>query len=263
MRMVKDAFKVAIAARSPKILVIFAINMIANRIGSDFRIRRFSEVRVRLYGAIFYVSSWDGLLAVRPGNEPKVHAEIQAVAEGMSPGVFVDIGAHIGRYCFEFAKYFEKTIAFEPTSATFEHLQATWENNPSKDKISIQKAGISNSSGEAEFLISEDESQNSFVRDTTTRYLGSETVTLRTLDEELSAGEKAKLSLLLIDVEGAESKVLEGAKETLQSGSPTIVIELLDQAARDRCDRVLADLGYSGIQLDRSNWKYVRDIRNV
>lgn len=202
-------------------------------------------------------------MAIRPGNEPKVHAEIQTVAEGASPGIFVDIGAHIGRYCFEFAKYFEKTIAFEPTSATFKHLHATWENNPSKNKISIRKAALSNTSGEAEFLISKDESQNSVVRDAATRYVGSEVVSLRTLDEELSTDEKSGLSLLLIDVEGAEYKVLEGAKETLNSGSPTIVIELLDEAARNRCDKLLDQMGYCGTQLDRSNWKYVRDIRNV
>lgn len=57
MRMVKDAFKVAIAARSPKVLFIFAINMIANKTGREFRIRYFSEVRVQLYDATFYVSS--------------------------------------------------------------------------------------------------------------------------------------------------------------------------------------------------------------
>lgn len=263
MTMVKDAIKVAIASRSPKVLFIFAINMLANKTGSTFRIRNFSEVRVKLYDAVFCVSTWDALLAIRPGNEPKVNAALRKVAESEAPGLFVDVGAHIGRYCYEFAKHFEKTIAFEPTSATFKHLHATWTINPSKDKIQLRQVALSDTSGQADILISKDESQNSFVRDVEENYLGTEVVSLRTLDEELSVEEKSALSLLLIDVEGAEHKVLEGARETLEVGSPTIVIELLGDGARDRCNKILGEMGYHGTRLDCANWKYVRSMKNL
>lgn len=258
MQMLFDAITISRKARSPVIFAIFVLNLTLNQLGVKKRIRRFPKTRVDIHGVTFFVASWDSLLAIRPGNEPQVHTEIAQIASEPGNGVFVNVGAHIGRYCLEFGDKFAKTIAYEPTHTTFELLKEGWKLHPNREKIDLRCVGVSNEPGQATFLISAHESKNSIVQNESTVVHNTQEIELVTLDLDLSDEDKRNFRLLLIDVEGAEDLVLNGALKSLAVGSPTILIELLDQAAHNKCDPILTQLGYNGTQLDHSNWKYTR-----
>lgn len=256
MRSLIEAAYLSRVAGNAIVFFVFFINLLPRKLGSKFRIRRIPKLKMNIHGATYFVNTWDGLLVVRPSHEPAVHRVLKNEAEQTTGGLFVNVGAHIGRYCFEFAKYFDKTVAFEPTKSTFALLEEGWRLHPRKDSIFLMNKGLSDSCGSATLLVSQDESKNSIVASEDCPTEGYEAITLSTLDHDLPDAEKSQLRLLLVDVEGAEESVLRGADETLRTGSPVIVIELLNETVRARCDAFLTALGYSGKQLDRTNWEY-------
>ena len=75
---------------------------------------------------------------------------------------------------------------------------------------------------------------------------------VRRLDDLLD-GERRSVSFIKIDVEGHEVAVLEGARHTIATHKPNLLIEIegrfLDGPVQDVIDRVLA-LGYRGEFLD-------------
>ena len=70
---------------------------------------------------------------------------------------------------------------------------------------------------------------------------GGETVQMISLDSlQLS-----DVSVMKIDVEGAEDRVIEGARETIQSCKPTIIIEIIPGPNREATIKNLQNMGYT------------------
>lgn len=60
-----------------------------------------------------------------------------------------------------------------------------------------------------------------------------------------------RVDWLKIDVEGAEEKVLLGARRTLKRCRPTVIVEchlFLDKELSDKCERILWECGYNAIE---------------
>lgn len=162
--------------------------------------------------------------------------------------VFVDVGGHHGFYSI-LASYLTKgdIISFEIDEENLQHFRRNIELNDSD--ISLVPKAVSNSVGQEKFNM-EGTGLSSIGK-------GDEMVTTTTLDSEIDS----EIDLLKIDVEGAELKVLEGAKSVLEQYKPLIFIEV---HKKDRLDSFehnpkdvkdfLRDRGYNMIPFQKGKY---------
>jgi len=138
---------------------------------------------------------------------------------------FLDIGSFNGFYSIILSTNFRRIIAFEPEPTNF---IITWENinmNGLDDKISVFPIAISDTDGIIDLHIHYDPSCHSITKPSP---MGkSYKVISMTLDTFLHKHGilPYDIDLVKIDVEGAEVKVLEGAKGLLSFTDAIFVIE--------------------------------------
>lgn len=140
-------------------------------------------------------------------------------------GVFIDIGAHIGKYTVPIAKKLGnkgKVVAIEPDPDNFRALLQNIAVNNLYNVIPIQAACSSDNGETLLYKHPCDPSGNSIVHKSR-RSIVVQTKTLDTIVKELGVTD---VRLIKIDVEGAELDVLKGARNTLSKFDDlTIVIE--------------------------------------
>ena len=134
----------------------------------------------------------------------------------------IDIGAYRGRVLTEIMRVAPhgRHIAYEPLPYMHKYLV---DHFPSVD---VRLAAVSNEEGETSFIYVKNEPGRSGFREISyTKQPQIEKLTVRTetLDNNLPAGYVP--ALIKIDVEGAESLVLEGSIETITKYRPTIIFE--------------------------------------
>lgn len=143
------------------------------------------------------------------------------------PAGVIDVGAETGRWSEAVLHLLHpvRLLAIEPTPDSFKTLHDRLGAEPT---VKLENCAIGASSGTAELRIMSHAVFNSVlpVRDEI-RSIYSDvaerqtvTVEMRTLDDV--AAEMEDISILKIDVQGAESAVLDGGKETL--GRTTVVV---------------------------------------
>lgn len=137
--------------------------------------------------------------------------------------IMVDIGAHKGKILKMMiaANPSQKPLAFEPISELYRHLCKLY-----KDQAIIHNMALGNQSGKSSFI---------FVR-SNPAYSGlkarpydqkESTTTIEVQVEKLDnvIPKNTPISLIKIDVEGAELEVLKGALDLLQHQSPIVIFE--------------------------------------
>jgi FkbM family methyltransferase len=143
--------------------------------------------------------------------------------------VVIDVGAEIGRWSEAVLHLIhpQRLLAIEPTPDSFKALQERLGSVPA---VQLENCAIGASPGTAELRIMSHAVFNSLlpVRDEM-RSVYSDvaerqtvTVEMRTLDDV--AADMESVSILKIDVQGAESAVLDGGKETLRK-TTVVVLE--------------------------------------
>ena len=156
----------------------------------------------------------------------------------LKPGmVFLDIGANEGLFSVFASRRVGPTgklIAFEPSHRELERLRANLSLNKTCN-VQVEAFALAEASGTAELRICEygHEGQNTlgdFAHDV--HQSGTQMVQVGTLDEYLDEHPADRLDFIKMDVEGAEQKVLEGARKTIASFKPVILLELNDKALR-------------------------------
>ncbi len=165
--------------------------------------------------------------------DPNEFAFLECVLEqGM---VFVDVGANEGLYTLFAAKRAATVLAIEPSSREFDRLRANLELN-SFTNVRARKLALSNHSGEGVLHVSgyEHEGQNTFGEFS---YLGVESsevekVPLVRLDDLLNEEGLQKVDIIKLDIEGAEFLALDGARNTLTTSRPLLLLEIFDSALR-------------------------------
>jgi FkbM family methyltransferase len=151
----------------------------------------------------------------------------------------IDIGANIGFYTCLFAAAVGprgRVLAFEPTPVTFAALQENVRRN-GFGNVEVQEVALSDRAGTATFHVFPQgaDAYNSLGASTAWGTVSAEEVTVRTapLDELLAAIPPASISVVKIDVEGAEALVLSGGSRFFERLEETVVmIELNEEAAR-------------------------------
>ncbi|MCC8934869.1 FkbM family methyltransferase [Rhizobium sp. 'Codium 1'] len=134
--------------------------------------------------------------------------------------LFVDVGANVGSYTIlACAAIGAKGIAFEPVPSTYEKLVQNLHINYLGDKVESVNSGVG--AGQGTIAFTSDSDTTNHVVASGERYENTVTVNVTALDAALTGQFP---SLIKIDVEGYETPVLEGARQTLKNPSLNAVI---------------------------------------
>ena len=168
---------------------------------------------------------------------PKIHMELLPTDEGHSHiaftgfyelrltkmivalarrgGLLVDVGANYGYFSLLWAATNPQNtvVAFEASPRNHAAFIRNVERNGLGDRIAAESEAIGRESGLMRFEIGPDE-QTGWGGLTKEPFAKSIQVTMTTLDEVIP--DEAKIAVLKVDVEGADTWVLEGARELLK-----------------------------------------------
>jgi FkbM family methyltransferase len=203
--------------------------------------------------------------------------EQQFVNAFLRPGdTFVDVGANIGLFSLIAAQRLGNTgsvYAFEPTSKVFERLCQNVKLNR-YNNIFLFNTALSDKIGESRFFISQDgyDAWNSFSPSTAGNVLSTEIVKCDTWDNfSYKHNLIDKVTMMKIDVEGWETRLLSGGYETLsRKEAPVLQVEFTDEAAQaagSSCEKLynlLESLGFQMFIYDAKLHTLIHDpIRNA
>lgn len=162
--------------------------------------------------------------------------EFAFVDSFLKPGmVFVDVGANEGFYSVFASRRIGPTgrlLAFEPSQREFTRLNANLQLNNAENARS-ECVALADAAGSGELKLCEygHEGQNTLGDfGHAVHQSGTQTVELMSLDAYCDEHPLERLDFIKIDVEGAEQRVLEGARRTLAKFRPVILLELNDKA---------------------------------
>jgi FkbM family methyltransferase len=162
-------------------------------------------------------------------TDPQVReaVELAALPEILNQAsYFIDVGANVGQYTFHAAKHLRnaKLVAIEANPFLIPVLKRTVENLRSQDgpdnEYEIRAAAVSDVPGELEFYVSKYPTLSSVFPKGQTERVGVPTVAL---DEFYRPGVR---TVIKIDVEGAEYRVIRSASRFLKSGHASFFVEL-------------------------------------
>lgn len=179
------------------------------------------------------------------------HYEVEKqdlVAKLVKPGMKVfDIGANAGFYTLAFSRLVGDNghvWAFEPfaenASNVLRHLGLNGIGN-----VTLIQAAVADGSGVTGFQIAESNSMGMLSKESE-RYL----VPTVALDMLIQDGTVPVPDLIKMDVEGAESSVLEGAKTLLSRRTTVLLIALHGDLQMRRCLALLVEAGFAAYRLD-------------
>lgn len=152
-----------------------------------------------------------------------VFAFLGPVLDGIKPGVALDIGANIGNHSIYFSRHFSSVLAFEPHPRIFELLSF---NAKIVDNVVPFQFGLGEADESLDLNENPENMGSASVKHKWTADGGTVKVRIRRLDGlDLGAG---AISFMKIDVEGLESSVIRGARETIRKHQPLILMEQLE-----------------------------------
>lgn len=151
--------------------------------------------------------------------------------------VVLDVGANIGNHAVFWALINgAKVIAVEPNPEALSYLRANISLNHLADSIDVCATAAGSDVGTADVC----ERTTGNLGRTILSY-GSGPLPVTTVDRIVGS---TKISLIKIDVEGAEASVLAGASGVLSRDRPPVICEAADSQYVDAIDAVLVPLGY-------------------
>lgn len=167
----------------------------------------------------------------------------------VQPGMnVIDLGAHAGFYTLAFSGLVENrghVWAFEPFAVNAANLHRHFRLN-SIANVTLVQVAVSDASGIAGFNVASNTSMGSLGDGAGSPYL----VPCASLDDLLGSGLIAVPDVVKMDVEGAESRVLCGARQLLSRKKTVWLISLHGREQKRLCAQLLREAGYLIFQLD-------------
>jgi FkbM family methyltransferase len=138
----------------------------------------------------------------------------------------IDVGAGIGDSLLILSEYTDKDVhCFEPSTQSFESLSKTIELNSIKNVV-CNKFALGSKEDTIALTM---EGDFSTCCDKNSSDVNTEEVQVRTLDNYVKEN-NLHVGLIKVDVEGFEQEFLKGAKETICSQKPTLLLSIYHNA---------------------------------
>jgi FkbM family methyltransferase len=206
-----------------------------------------------------------GLMIYRYGHrdaDPDVTADIDLCGRLLGPGdVFVDGGANVGLFTLVAAQRVGRTgkvVAFEPGRSVRLRLMENLVLN-GFSQVEVVPFALSCAPGQAGFRVFEiGAAALNHLAPVDGEHGDLETVALTTLDAALIPHDRDRLTLIKLDLEGAEHDALLGAEQILRDRRPDILLEIEPTHLR----RMGASAGSIGDLLSRHGYRFYRRDNN-
>lgn len=169
----------------------------------------------------------------------------------------VDAGAHIGWYTLIASKKVGsqgKVLAIEPEPRNFSVVCKNIHDNKLTNVIPL-KIALSDKDDYEQLAISPSPAGHSIMSNSNRKII----VKTRKIDSLLKELNIEKIDLFKIDVEGAELKVLKGARNTLKKGSQIIVESFKPNIIQN----YLKLIGYKTRAIDKRNYFAYKNAKNI
>lgn len=155
---------------------------------------------------------------------------VRLVAALVRPGTYYfDVGANIGLLAIPILDYHPdcKVISFEPSPNTLPHLERTVRESRFKDRWSVIGKATGSVAGTAAFFKHAPAlgAYDSLRQTGRAGAVTSSSVPVTTLDAEWEALGRPPVSMIKMDVEGAELATLKGAAECIRHCQPSLFLE--------------------------------------
>lgn len=198
-------------------------------------------------GFSYRVSEATGMSAWYSGPEREVQSAFQAIVR--AGDTVMDVGANWGLHTLLLSRLAGpngRVFAFEPYAPILDEL--SWHVHANRcSNVNILSTALSDECGLAAFEPGNsaftgrlcDQSERGVLSP-----LARREVVARRLDELLGELDVTRIKLIKIDVEGAESRVIDGAFSALNQFRPSLVIELHTPEQDVAVARKLSDAGY-------------------
>ncbi|MDR1335151.1 MAG: FkbM family methyltransferase [Holosporaceae bacterium] len=175
-----------------------------------------------------------------------------------SGGVFIDVGANNGYFSMLISKNIGNggcVYALEPSSREFSRLVDNIKINGLEQVICAHKVAVSDQVGVAKLKIAgeEENALNTLGSDFASKGVenaGIENVATVSIDEFVSSHHLPRVDCIKLDVEGSELRAMNGARRTILTYHPVIILGVNDDALkanetdRDALQRIIAEFGY-------------------
>jgi FkbM family methyltransferase len=168
-----------------------------------------------------------------------------------------DVGANIGLYSRFLLNCFGagKVVAFEPMADNVSQLIANLELGGIRDKVTILQCALCDADEQQELQLDDFSSASASLNSVTGGQASQGrkqyglppkkvSVACRRLDSLVEEMNLPPPDVIKVDIEGAESMFLAGARQVLQKHSPRLMIELHGSDQAKAAYRILSDLGY-------------------
>lgn len=181
-------------------------------------------------------------------------AELQAIREHVSPSDTVcDIGANKGNFTFWLARWCRKgrVVAFEPQLNIADQLAADCKAFNFLN-VKVEPIGVYSTTGSQTLNIPIDHAPCASIKPSGALFDAVSTIVVPVVALDDYFPEDEKISLLKIDVEGAELDVFRGSERILRTCSPLLVFECENRHHQFENDGIgdvfeyLTTLGYRG-----------------
>ena len=229
----------------PKVLVSLLLDFIPRSIRKRYpfftklskiiRERMIRNVTIRVWGVKYSLFDYEYFAIVQPYFESWIWNYLKP----KKGDVFVDVGAHIGKYTCLVAKIASKVIALEPHPVNYHYLVKNIRANHLDNVIALNVAAWKENS-ELKLYSGSTSGRHSvkYARD------GEHiTVKARRIDDILEELNIDRVDWVKIDVEGAEYEVLQGMERTLRRCRCKLILE----CRRENLGKVISflrNLGY-------------------
>jgi len=186
--------------------------------------------RIPYYGATVYfptgsVALW--ALCDQGVFEPDIVNRLVRLARPDT--TVMDVGANIGLMAIPVLRCCQTTcvVSFEPSPNSLPFLQRTADQSEFRERWTIVGKGLSSRAGDCDFAVGRPQDALFEGFKSGDRIVGSRSirVPVSTLDLEWDRLGRPDVSLIKIDVEGAEGLVLDGGAELFRTCRPAVIIE--------------------------------------
>ena len=181
-------------------------------------------IRVKVGSVLYVITSVFDLGVISPEFELET---FRVLTKLVKPGlVFIDVGAHIGKYTFPVARVLRGdgvVVAIEPNPRVFRALMEGVKLNGFRNVVALNIA-LGDRDGNVVFCEKLATGTSSVVE--LEDCLDVIKVPMRSLDSLVAELVLPKIDVIKIDVEGAEMLVLKGAISTLKKFKPHIFVEV-------------------------------------